>query len=65
MDEELPAPLAPVTIDGEEVGWVATAVRHFEQGPIATAVLKSKYASAPQAKVGETNAHVQPVVVVR
>ena len=65
MDEELPAHLAPVTIDGEEVGWVATAVRHFEQGPIATAVLKSKYASAPQAKVGETNAHVQPVVVVR
>ena len=64
MDEELPKRLTPVKVDGEEVGWVATAVRHFEQGPIATAIVKSKYASATEAKIGEINAHLQPIVVV-
>jgi folate-binding protein YgfZ len=64
MDEELPQHAASVVIDGEEVGWVATPARHFEQGPIATAIVKSKYVRASSARVGDTKAEIQPVVVV-
>ncbi len=39
--EELPAPGTPVTAaDGRAVGLVGTAVRHFELGPIALALVK-------------------------
>jgi folate-binding protein YgfZ len=36
----LPAPGAEVMLDGEAVGHVTIAVRHFEDGPIALALLK-------------------------
>ncbi len=29
-----------VSVDGRAVGWVGTAARHYELGPIATAVIK-------------------------
>ena len=38
--DELPAHGAAVSIDGKEVGWVASAAHHYEEGPIATAILK-------------------------
>ncbi|AVT29994.1 folate-binding protein YgfZ [Plantactinospora sp. BC1] len=38
--DQLPAAGAPVTVDGRTVGFVGTAVRHFELGPVALAVLK-------------------------
>lgn len=63
VDEQLPTHGASITQDGKEVGWVATSARHFEQGPIATAVLKAKSASAVELDIGEIRARVQPVVV--
>ena len=38
--EVLPAHGDPVVIGDREVGWVASAARHHELGPVATAVLK-------------------------
>lgn len=38
--EELPEPGAEVLAGGRVVGWVATPARHYELGPIATAVIK-------------------------
>src|SRR5262249_36068236 len=39
--DELPAPGTPVTgEDGRAVGFVGTATRHFELGPVALAVVK-------------------------
>ena len=39
-EEELPAHGDVVRIDGRDVGWIGTAAWHYEQGPIATAVVK-------------------------
>ncbi len=39
-DSELPAPGADVVQDGRTVGRVGTAVRHFELGPVALALVK-------------------------
>lgn len=39
-DSELPGHGAPVELDGRGVGFVTTAVRHFELGPIALALIK-------------------------
>jgi folate-binding protein YgfZ len=38
--EQLPAPGTPVERDGRTVGFVGTAVQHYEYGPIALAVVK-------------------------
>ncbi|HVQ94865.1 MAG TPA: folate-binding protein [Mycobacteriales bacterium] len=38
--EQLPAPKTPVLLDGRAVGFVGTAVRHHELGPIALALVK-------------------------
>ena len=38
--DELPAHGATVTADGREIGWVASSAHHFEEGPIATVVVK-------------------------
>jgi tRNA-modifying protein YgfZ len=38
--EELPEPKTPVLLDGRAVGFVGTAVRHHELGPIALALVK-------------------------
>lgn len=63
VDEQLPPHGAAVTQSGQEVGWVASTARHFEQGPIATAILKSKAATEGDVDIGEIRARVQPVVV--
>ena len=39
-DNTLPAHGDPVTLDGRQVGFVGTAVRHHELGPIALALVK-------------------------
>jgi folate-binding protein YgfZ len=36
----LPAPGTPVELDGRPVGFLGTAVHHYELGPIALAVIK-------------------------
>jgi folate-binding protein YgfZ len=38
--EELPEPGTPVLLDGRHVGFLGTAVHHFEYGPVALAVIK-------------------------
>ena len=38
--DELPAHGATVTADGREIGWVASSAHHFEEGHIATVVVK-------------------------
>jgi tRNA-modifying protein YgfZ len=39
-EETLPPHGAPVTLDGRQVGFVGTAVRHHELGPVALALVK-------------------------
>lgn len=51
-DEELPAPGTPVLREGRAVGFCGTAVRHFELGPIALAVVKRNTPDDAQLTVG-------------
>ena len=39
-EEVLPAHGAPVTMDGSQVGFTGSAARHFEQGPVALALIR-------------------------
>jgi folate-binding Fe-S cluster repair protein YgfZ len=38
--ETLPQHGDAVILDGRTIGWIGTAARHFELGPIATAIIK-------------------------
>jgi folate-binding Fe-S cluster repair protein YgfZ len=38
--DELPEHGSVVRSDGKDIGWVASAAQHYEEGPIATAVIK-------------------------
>jgi tRNA-modifying protein YgfZ len=51
-----PAQGTPVVLDGREVGFVGTAVRHHELGMIALAVLKRSVADDARLRVGESAA---------
>ncbi|WP_375480507.1 YgfZ/GcvT domain-containing protein [uncultured Jatrophihabitans sp.] len=50
--DELPAPGTPVEFAGRAVGFLGTAVHHFELGPVALAVLKRSLPSAAELQVG-------------
>jgi folate-binding protein YgfZ len=39
-DQVLPAHGDEVVVDGTTIGWVGSAAWHFEEGPIATAIVK-------------------------
>jgi folate-binding protein YgfZ len=59
--EELPAHGTPVsTVDGREVGFVGTAVRHYELGMIALAVVKRAVADDEPLRVGPSSAAIDP-----
>ncbi|GAB3144591.1 folate-binding protein YgfZ [Micromonospora sonneratiae] len=58
--DELPAVGAPVTNDGRTVGFVGTAVRHFELGPVALAVVKRNVADDARLMIGESAAAIDP-----
>lgn len=66
-EESLPAHGDVIRIDGRDVGWIGTAAWHFEEGPIATAVVKrSAPVDAPVEVVtaeGTMPASQVPVVV--
>ncbi|WP_030161810.1 folate-binding protein YgfZ [Glycomyces sp. NRRL B-16210] len=47
--EQPPAHGTPVTLDGKEVGYIGTAVQHYELGQIALAVLKRSAAEKTDA----------------
>jgi folate-binding protein YgfZ len=53
-----PARGTPVTLDGREVGFVGTAVRHHELGMIALAVLKRNVPDDATLRVGESVAAI-------
>jgi hypothetical protein len=56
--EELPALGTPVTADGRTVGTVGTAVRHFELGPIALALVKRSLPDDASLTVGPSAAAI-------
>lgn len=61
--ERLPEHGEPVLLAGREVGWVGTAARHHELGPIATAVVKRSVPDDATLTVGvDVAATLEPVV---
>jgi folate-binding protein YgfZ len=59
--DELPAPGTPVTnADEREVGFVGTAARHHELGPVALAVVKRSVADDAPLRVGPSSAAIDP-----
>lgn len=59
-DSTLPSVGAPVTLDGRDVGRVGTAVRHFESGPLALALVKRSVADDAQLLAGGVPAAIDP-----
>jgi len=71
-DSELPASGDAVQLDGRDVGRVGTAVRHYELGPVALAVVKRQVpddavllAGAVAASIDPEPAFVAPVSAAR
>jgi len=61
LTDELPAPGTPVsTVDGREVGFVGTAVRHHELGQIALALVKRSVGDTDELRVGASAAAIDP-----
>lgn len=58
--DQLPAAGTPVTLEGRAVGFVGTAVQHYELGQIALAVVKRNVADDARLLVGETAAAIEP-----
>ena len=59
-DSELPAAGEPVTLDGRAVGRVGTAVRHFELGPLALALVKRQVPDDAPLLAGTVAAQIDP-----
>jgi folate-binding protein YgfZ len=64
VSEELPAQGTPITLgrDGRPVGFVGTAVRHFELGMIASGLVKRNTPDDADLWIGETKAAVDPAL---
>jgi len=58
VSDELPAHGDPVTLDERQVGFVGTAVRHHELGPIASALVKRAVADDADLRIGATRAAI-------
>jgi tRNA-modifying protein YgfZ len=58
--DQPPAQGTPVELDGRQVGFVGTAVRHHELGMIALAVVKRNVADDARLLVGESAAQIDP-----
>lgn len=67
--EALPGHGDPVLLGDREIGWVSSAARHYELGPIATAVIKRSVDPAAEltvrAESGDIAAGQEPVILVR
>jgi folate-binding protein YgfZ len=59
--EELPATGTPVTVDERQVGFVTTAVRHYELGQIALAMVKRNVPDDAAVSLGDVTAQIDPV----
>jgi folate-binding protein YgfZ len=62
-ESELPTAGDAVTADGREVGRVGTAVRHYELGPLALALVKRQVADDAVLIAGTTAARIDPAGV--
>lgn len=60
--ESLPAHGDEVMLGEKSVGWVASVARHYELGPVATAVLKRNAALDTPVSVNGVAANVEPVI---
>ncbi len=61
VTDELPASGTPVSLpDGRAVGFVGTAARHYELGPVALAVIKRSVADDAELRVGPSTASIDP-----
>ena len=56
--DTLPEPGTPIVVDGRTVGFVGTAVHHFELGPIGLAVVKRKLPDGTALQVGGSSATI-------
>jgi folate-binding protein YgfZ len=56
VSDDLPAHGDPVTLDDRQVGFVGTAVRHYQLGTIASALVKRNVAADADLRVGQTRA---------
>jgi folate-binding protein YgfZ len=59
-DSALPAAGSEVTLDGRAVGVVGTAVRHYELGPLALALVKRNVPDEAALLAGEVPARIDP-----
>ncbi len=57
--DHLPGPGTPIVSQGRTVGFIGTAVRHFEQGPIALGMLKRKISGHDPLIAGESTVAVE------
>ncbi|MEO6701258.1 MAG: folate-binding protein [Jatrophihabitantaceae bacterium] len=62
--EQLPAPGEPVLRGGRQVGFVGTAVQHYEYGPIALAILKRTVSGQDLLEVAGHSANLDPADAV-
>ncbi|TQS40755.1 folate-binding protein YgfZ [Cryptosporangium phraense] len=58
VSDELPAQGTPITLGDRPVGFVGTAVRHFEFGNIALGLIKRSTADDADLRIGETRAAI-------
>ncbi|WP_446217139.1 CAF17-like 4Fe-4S cluster assembly/insertion protein YgfZ [Micromonospora sp. IBHARD004] len=58
--DQPPAAGTPVTLDGRTVGFIGTAVHHYELGQVALAVVKRNVPDDARLLVGETAAAIDP-----
>ncbi len=61
-EEQLPAPGTPVELDGRPVGFLGTAVHHWEMGPVALAVVKRQTPDDAELAVAGMAAKAERVV---
>jgi len=62
--DQLPGPWAEVRSGDRVVGFVGTAARHYELGPIALAVIRRNVADDAVLRVGESTAAIEPAEAV-
>jgi folate-binding protein YgfZ len=58
VNDDLPAPGTPVTLDDRQVGFLGTVVRHFELGQIALALVKRNVPNTADLRVGGARAAI-------
>jgi folate-binding protein YgfZ len=58
VSDDLPAHGDPVLLDGKQVGFTGTALRHYELGPIALVLVKRNVPNDADLRIGDTRAAI-------